>query len=108
MEEGECRTGQAAAGHDLRLQKVPGAVAIDGGGAEDILISLNQVHKLEGGAADGVAHRDPAGPVSITLLHHVATDGGATIPERRIPAAGDGGGVNLIKSDRALWLVWFR
>lgn len=107
MQEVERRTGQAAAGDDLRLQKLPGAVAIDGGSAEDVLVSLYQVHKLEGGAAHRVAHWDPAGPVSITLLHRVAADGGAAVPERRIPAAGDGGGVNLIKSDWALWIVRF-
>lgn len=78
--EVEYRTGQAAAGDDLRLQKLSGSIAINGGSTEDILISLNQLLELEGRTADRVAHWDPARPVSVTLLHHIATDGGTTIP----------------------------
>lgn len=103
----ECPTGQAAAGDDLRLQKLSGAIAIIGSCTEDILISLDQVLKLEGRPADRVTDWHPARPVSITLLHHVATDGSPTISDRRIPAAGDGGGIDFIKSDRALWFIRF-
>lgn len=100
-------TLQAFAGDDLRLKVLSGAIAINGSCAEDILISLNQVLKLEGWSANGVADRHPAGSVCITLLHQVATDGSSTISDWRIPATSDGGGVNLIKPDGSRWFIRF-
>lgn len=80
---------------------------INGCCTEDIFISLNQVLKLEGRSANRVANRHPAGSVSISLLHHIATNGSSAISDWRIPAAGDGGGINLIKPDGSVWFIRF-
>lgn len=100
-------TLQAPASDDIRLQELSSAVPIHSSCTEDILISLDQILKLEGWSANRVADRHPAGSVSITLLHHIATDGSSTISDRRIPAAGNGGCINLIKPDGSLWLIRF-
>lgn len=100
-------TLQASASDDLRLQELSGAIAINGSCTEDILISLNQVLKLEGWSANRLADWHPAWSVSITLLHHVATDGSSAISDWRFPRAGDSGGINLIKPDRSLWFIRF-
>lgn len=100
-------TGQAPAGDDLRLQEFSGAVAINSSCAEDILISLNQILKLKDWPTNRVTNRNPARSVSITLLHHIATNRCSSISDWRIPAAGDGGGIDLVKSDGSLRFIRF-
>lgn len=102
-----CLTRQALAGDDLSLKVFSSAIAINGSSTEDILISLIQLLKLVGGSANRFADGHPAGSVSITLFHRVATDGSSAISSWRIPAAGDGGGINLINPDGSLWFIGF-
>lgn len=99
-------TFHAPAGNILRLQELSSAVTINGSCTEDVLISFNQVLKLEGWSAN-ITNRYPAGFVSITLLHCVAADGSSTISDWRIPAAGDGGGIDLIKPNGSIWFIRF-
>lgn len=100
-------TGQTLAGDNPRLQELSGAVAINGCRPEHVLVSLNQLFKLEGGSADRVTNSNPTGSVSIALLHHITADGGSSIPNWRIPAAGHRGGVHLIKLEGSAGFIRF-
>lgn len=100
-------TGQTLAGDNPRLQKLSGAIAINGCRPEDILISLNQLFKLEGRSANGVTNSYPTRSVSITLFHHITTNGSSSIPNWRIPAAGNSGGINLIKLKGSFGFIRF-
>lgn len=100
-------TGQTPAGDDLRLQEFSGAITISSSCTKDILISLNQILKLKDWSTNRVTNRNPARSVSITLLHHIATNRCSSISDWRIPAAGDSGGIDLVKSDGSLRFIRF-